>query len=72
MGFSHLGKLSLCQKLPNVSLITLNAIFNVKVGYVHYFCVGAGILCEATGFANNEPFDIHIQEGIKHTIQVNY
>ena len=40
------------------------------MGYVHYFCTGAGFLCEANGFVTAEPFDVHIQQGVKHTIQV--
>ena len=42
----------------------------ISVGYVHYFCAGSGILSEATGFIRNEPFDVHVQPGVKHTIQV--
>ena len=42
----------------------------ILVGYAHYFCAGAGILSEATGFIRNEPFDVHVQPGVKHTIQV--
>ena len=42
------------------------------VGYVHYFCAGAGILSEAAGFANNGPFDVHFHQGVKHTIEVRF
>ena len=42
----------------------------ISVGYVHYFCAGSGILSEANGFIRNEPFDVHVQPGVKHTIQV--
>ena len=41
-----------------------------KVGYVHYFCTGAGILCEASGFVNAAPFHVHIKQGENHTVQV--
>jgi len=46
-------------------------ILHYIVGYVHYFCAGPGILSEATGFIRNEPFDVHVQPGVKHTIQVS-
>ena len=44
-------------------------ILHYIVGYVHYFCAGAGILSEAAGFANNGPFDVHFNQGVKHTIE---
>ena len=44
-------------------------VLHYIVGYVHYFCAGSGILCEATGFTYIEPFDVHIEQGRKHTIQ---
>ena len=47
-----------------------NLTICIIVGYAHYFCAGAGILSEATGFIRNEPFDVHVQPGVKHTIQV--
>ena len=47
-----------------------NQLNCILVGYAHYFCAGAGILSEATGFIRNEPFDVHVQHGVKHTIQV--